>query len=409
MLTQMGIALLFLVVGLVSIKRYQHALEWRLEVMRAAWLDFWSGRANTLPAPASSPLISTPVALAPTLAASYEDRAQPTLAGTLAPTATPLPPTPIPLPPQATLTRVKYEKQDINNCGPTTLAMALSYWDWEGDQTAIQQVLRPVRRDKNVRWDELITYVKTHAGWLDALFRVGGTPDLAKRFIASGYPVIIATGYTVKEGWVGHYLLLTGYDEAEQVFIAQDAYGGPDRRVPYAEIDRDWQQFNRLFILVFPPQDQSKILELLGLDANEVANRQRALETAQAETERDPQNAFAWFNLGSNLNYFDRYGEAAKAFDQARTISLPWRMMFYQFGPYRAYFNTGRYQDVIDLADAALNARPDLEENFFWRGWARYMLGDGEGAKADFRSALEVNPNFDDARGALESIGAASR
>lgn len=270
----------------------------------------------------------------------------------------------------------------------------------------IQKTLRPVRRDKNVRWDELITYVKTRAGWLDALFRVGGTPDLAKRFIASGYPMIIATGYTVKEGWVGHYLLLTGYDEAEQVFIAQDAYSGPDRQVPYAEIDRDWQQFNRLFILVFPPQDQSKILELLGPDADEAANRQRTLEMAQAETERDPQNAFAWFNLGSNLNYFDRYADAAEAFDKARTIGLPWRMMFYQFGPYRAYFNTGRYQDIIDVADAALNARPDLEENFFWRGWARYMLGDREAAVADFRSALEVNPNFDDARSALASVGA---
>lgn len=227
-----------------------------------------------------------------------------------------------------------------------------------------------------------------------------------KPFIASGYPVIIATGYTVKEGWVGHYLLLTGYDDQQQAFIVQDSTGGPDRTVSYADIDREWQQFNRYFILVYPAEDQSRILELLGPDADETANRQRALETALAETQADPQNAFAWFNLGSNLNYFDRYAEAAEAFDQARQIGLPWRMMFYQFGPYRAYFNTGRYQDIIDVADAALNARPDLEENFFWRGWARYMLGDREAAVADFRSALEVNPNFDDARSALASVGA---
>jgi len=147
-------------------------------------------------------------------------------------------------------------------------------------------------------------------------------------------------------------------------------------------------------------------MALLGTDADEATHRQRALDTALAETERDPQNAFAWFNLGSNLNYFDRYAEAAKAFDRARTIGLPWRMMFYQFGPYRAYFNVSRYQDVIDLADAALNARPDLEESFFWRGWARYRLGNVEDANADFRSALEVNPNFADAHAALDSLGA---
>lgn len=84
-------------------------------------------------------------------------------------------------------------------------------------------------------------------------------------------------------------------------------------------------------------------------------------------------------------------------------------MMFYQFGPYRAYFNVGRYQDVVDVATAALDRRPDLEENFFWRGWARYMLGDQSGAVEDFRSALEVNPNFTDAASALESLGVAAR
>lgn len=149
-------------------------------------------------------------------------------------------------------------------------------------------------------------------------------------------------------------------------------------------------------------------MALLGTDADEATHRQRALDTALAETERDPQNAFAWFNLGSNLNYFDRYGEAAQAFDKARQIGLPWRMLVYQFGPYRAYFNIRRYQDVIDLADAVLKARPDLEESFFWRGWARYMLEDKDGAIADFRSALEVNPGFEDARAALGSSGVAA-
>ena len=63
---------------------------------------------------------------------------------------------------------------------------------------------------------------------------------------------------------------------------------------------------------------------------------------------------------------------------------------------------------MIDLGDAVLKARPDLEESFFWRGWARYMLGDKDAAIADFRSALEVNPGFEDARAALGSLGVAA-
>lgn len=392
-----------------SAPRYGRALAWRMEVARAAVLDRWSGRAETLPTPSSWPTVAPTVLAAPTVAAVYEDRAEPTpSASTSMPPATEPPPTAIPLPVAASLTGFRFEYQDINNCGPATMAMMLSYWGWEGDQRDIAAVVKPVARDKNVRWDEMTFYVQNYAGWLDALFRVGGTPALSKRFIASGYPVIIANGYTVKQGWVGHYMLLTGYDDESGAFTVQDATGGPDRSLPYADLDRDWQQFNRLFILVFPPADRDAILALLGPDADESANRQRALETAQAETERDPQDAFAWFNLGSNLNYFDLYAEAAAAFDQARTLGLPWRMLFYQFGPYRAYFNLGRYEDVIDLADAALNARPDLEESFFWRGWARYRLGDQPGAIADFNSALAVNPNFTDARAALESLGVAA-
>ena len=411
-----GIFFLLLAVaaaGLLLVAANGPALAWRIELARAAWLDARSNHAESVPTPAATGLRPTAAASPRAVSAAYEGArpatptSQPTSAEADPPTPVPPTPTQAPLPASAALTGFRFEYQDINNCGPTTLAMALSYWGWEGTQAEIAEVIKPVRRDKNVRWDELIYYVQNQAGWLDALFRVGGTPDIARRFIASGYPVIIATGYTLEQqGWVGHYLLLSGYDDDAQTFTVQDATAGPDRVVPYADIEREWQQFNRLFIVVFPTGDRETILSLLGPDADEAANRQRALELAQAATRSDPQNAFAWFNLGSNLSFFDRYAEAAQAFDQARTLGLPWRMLFYQFGPYRAYFNTGRYQDVLDLADAALDARPDLEENFYWRGWARYMQGDSAGAVSDFRAALEVNPNFDDARASLADLGA---
>ena len=405
----------FLLMGLLTVclllvAANRSTLAWRAEQVRAAWLDARSNRAETVPTPANTsprPTAASPRAVSAGFEATRP--ATPTVPPTSAAVAPTLPaptPTLAPLPASAALTGFRFEYQDINNCGPTTLAMALSYWGWEGTQADVAEVIRPVRRDKNVRWDELIYYVQNHAGWLDALFRVAGNPDTAKRFIANGYPVIIATGYTLDQGWVGHYLLLSGYDDAAQTFTVQDATGGPDRTVAYTHIVREWEQFNHLYIVVFPTDERETILALLGPDADENTNRQRALEAAQATTMADPENAFAWFNLGSNLNYFGRYGEAVEAFDRAREIGLPWRMMFYQFGPYRAYFNTGRYQDVMDVANAALDARPDLEENFYWRGWARYMQGDSAGAVSDFRAALEVNPNFNDARASLVDLGA---
>ncbi len=304
------------------------------------------------------------------------------------------------------LTGFKHEFQGINNCGPATLAMNLSYWGWQGDQNTIAEVLKPVTRDKNVRWDELVYYVRTQAGWLDALFRVGGDFNILQLFVANGYPVIIETGYTFDNYWVGHYLLVTGYDAENETFIVQDVTGGPNRVMTYMQVDELWQQFNRLFILVFPADERDKIEFMLADHAKLDINRSQALKQAEAEVIADPENAFAWFNLGSNLNYFDRYEEAATAFDTAREFGLPWRMLFYQFGPYIAYFNAGRYQDVDELATVTLQARPDLEESYVWRGWARHMLGDTPAGIADFNAALEVNPNFNDAISALKYFGA---
>ena len=71
----------------------------------------------------------------------------------------------------------------------------MRYWGWQGNQATIAQVLKPELRDKNVRWDEMVYYVRNHAGWLDALFRVGGDFDMLETFIANGYPIIIETGY----------------------------------------------------------------------------------------------------------------------------------------------------------------------------------------------------------------------
>ena len=52
--------------------------------------------------------------------------------------------------------------------------------------------------------------------------------------------------------WAGHYLLLTGYDDATQEFIAQDVFVGPNIRVSYKTLDKNWKAFNRVYIVALP-------------------------------------------------------------------------------------------------------------------------------------------------------------
>lgn len=375
-------------------------LEWRLDAFSGI-VRGWLHPGETVPTPAGA------------VAGALQPLRLPTTTPRPTTSATPAF-TPTPLPASVGLPAPGWEKQDWNNCGPATLALGLRFYGWTGDQFTISDLLKSDRGDKNVNIEELVYYVRTQAGWLSTDFRVGGTIARLKSFLAAGFPVIVEKGFILGEGdggggWAGHYLLLTGYDEARQVFISQDTNpgtGGPDRPISYAELDEGWRAFNRVYMYIYLPQEEAKILALLGTHADPEQNRAAAVEAAQAELEANPRDPYAWFNLGTNLVYFERYGEASTAFDNARSIGLPWRFTRYQFGPYIAYFNQGRFQDVIDLADATLYRTYKAEESLLWRGWARFRLGDGPGAIADFREALEYNPNYLDAQYALDYVGA---
>lgn len=121
----------------------------------------------------------------------------------------------------------------------------------------------------------------------------------------------------------------------------------------------------------------------------------RNLTQAQADAVAQPENAFAWFNLGTAYNQLGQHENAALAYDKARAIGLPWRMLWYQFGPYEAYYETGRYEDVVLLADVTLTDRPYFEESYYYKGLALAGLGDDAGAAENLAKAAELNPNFD--------------
>jgi hypothetical protein len=364
-------------------------------------------RAAQLITPSPSPLpSSTPTPLPPD-------------APTPVPTATLAPP-----PAQALVANVPYVDQHygFNNCAPANLTMALKFWGWTGTREQVAEAVKPFSKDKNVMPYELVDYVNDQTG-MRALTRVGGTPELLKRLVANNFPTIVESGVylldlTNKVSWMGHYQYVYGYDDATQTWQVKDSFeqNGDRYTENYPDLVQKWRAFDYAYVVVYPPEQEGALLALLGSAADDNAANQFAATTAASEiTSTTGQDQFfAMYNQGTSLVRLQNYKDAAVAFDGAfkqyanlAADKRPWRMLWYQTGPYYAYFWTGRYNDVISLADKTISAasEPYIEESFYWRARAKSALGDNAGAADDLRKSLEYHPNFGPSVALLAQLG----
>jgi hypothetical protein len=421
LLLAVGIPLLILLAVVVyNLPPVHDRLAWRVDELRtrlvyainppdeAIFVPGGGADATGLPTPRAITLSPTP---SPTQQSAISNQQSTIPTPTLTPTLSPTPP-----PDSVILEGVKYEDQHgrWNYCGPANLSMALTFWGWEGDRDVVGEYVKPEDKDKNVMPYEMQDFVETQAGGFGALVRMGGDVELLKRLIAGGFPVLAEKGYyeydyTGKLGWLGHYQFVTGYDETQDILIVQDTYvkDGRNHRTGYAEFIEGWRSFNYLFIVVYPQERAGEVIALIGPYADQDWAGEHALQVAQAEAQSlsGIDQFFAAFNEGTSNANLQQYGDAASSFDRAFAFyadladdySRPYRIVWYQTWPYWAYFYSGRYQDVIDLAETTLYetiSEPVLEESFYWRALAREALGDAQGAINDLRESVRLNPNF---------------
>ncbi len=409
---------ILVLIGFYNIPPVHSRLSWRVENVKTKIKYYFNPPDEAIFQP-STPMPTSPVEIIPTLTATPKEDStpEPTLTPTIVPTA---------LPEKVDLEGVVYVDQHNrwNYCGPANLTMALNFWGWEGNRDDVAKAIKPGvaevndfiqagKTDKNVMPYEMVDFVNEQTRF-HALSRLGGDMNLLKDFVAAGFPIMVEKGYyeadyTGKVAWLGHYQYVTGYDDAEASFIVQDTYNdGADFYIEYEHFKEGWRSFNYIFIVIYPPEREQDVHKLLGLWYDEAWARQHALEIAQTEESNLEGNEefFAVFNQGTSLVKLQHYAEAAAIYDRAFALyaelgqddtQRPYRIMWYQTGPYFAYYHSGRYQDVINLANNTLNetiSEPTLEESIFWRARAEYALGNYDAAFADMRETMRLNPNF---------------
>jgi len=293
---------------------------------------------------------------------------------------------------------MSHEWQKMNNCAPATLAMGLSYYGYELTQFDLAPILKGGDKDRNVSPEEIVAYL--HEIGLGGRVRINGDIETLQRLIANGVPVMV-------EQWLdrpgdeltGHYRLVRGYDREAGVIIVNDSYSGPKLRFPYAEFQRLWRAFNRLYIPIYRPEQESLVREIIGEDWDDGVMYRKALTVAQREIQ-EIGDLYTWFNLGGDYLGLGQDEEAVAAFEQALAFGLPPRMLWYQFGPIEAYNRTGQYQKSLDLTTRLLG----LEEVHYQRGVAYQGLGRLKEAIAEYQLALKYNPRFQLAQEALTRL-----
>ncbi len=438
-------ALVLLAVALYFVPPIHARLAWRLDNLRTSVIYFFHPPENVTFHPGGQTFATpTPEQSIPNSTPTPTGTPLPTDMPTSTPTITSTPP-----PNSVILSNVPFVDQSnrYNYCGPANLAMALEYWGWKGNPGALLEprdqiaaVVKPgvndpslnfVDRgntDVNVMPYELVDFVNETTTY-KALYRYGGDIDLLKRLIAAGFPPVTEKGiyepllpdYSIQ--WGGHYSFTTGYDDNQQQFTWQDSYLpkptsiGKNSKVSYTDYILNWRAFDYVFIVVYPADRESQLNEVLGPWSDQYWAAQHALDIANQEIQNQTLTGndlfFAMFNKVTSLVNLQNpdYGPAAAAYDQANAYYnnqltvlhahdklIPFRIMWYQTAPYFAYYYSGRYQDVIDLANKNLTERiippRTLEESWYWRARAEYALGEFGKAYDDMHAALHYHPGF---------------
>jgi tetratricopeptide (TPR) repeat protein len=297
--------------------------------------------------------------------------------------------------------------QSFNNCGPAALSMALSHYGINKSQEELGQTLRPwqnpegINDDKSVTLEELAEESKKYG--LIPYHRPNGDIEKIKLFITYDIPVIARTWLTAQEN-IGHYRVVKGYNEETEELIQDDSLQNKNLWYSYEDFDDLWNKFNFEY-LVLVSKDKQQIAEaILKADLDRKKAWQKAVERSQKILNENPTDTTARFNL--SVAYFN-VGDYQKSVEEYEKVEsrLSFRTLWYQIEPIQAYYELGNYEKVFSITDSILNYQNRAyEQAYLLRGKSYQKMGQNDLARQEFEKAIFYNPNFKEAKEALNTI-----
>ena len=140
----------------------------------------------------------------------------------------------------------------------------------------------------------------------------------------------------------------------------------PDYPLPYELVEQRWRDFNHVYLVIYPLDRASELESILGPQFDE------SWQTLSSPPKKHARRSKSWPVVNCILP-----GSTWAATCWRWRIMLvrprlttrpllvypaipederPWRVMWYQDGPYEAYYHMARYQDIINLANTTFFA-----------------------------------------------------
>jgi len=285
--------------------------------------------------------------------------------------------------------------------------MVLNYYGENTNQTELGNRLRPYQNtagdndDKSVTLAELAAEAERRG--YTTFHRPAGDLTLLKQLLAAELPVLTRT-WTKPTEDIGHYRVITGYDDARQVIVQDDSLEGKEIAISYADFLVMWQKFNYEFLVVVEPDQAPLVAQILGELANERTAWLAAKDFAKSQLRSNPEDVTARFNLSVAEYYLGNYQEAVAAFEAVESKLLP-RTLWYQLEPLLAYQELGAEAALLSrIARILDNGNRAYAELYFMRGQLYQEKGNSVAAQKEFEQALFYNKNFVPAQSALDAL-----
>lgn len=279
------------------------------------------------------------------------------------------------------LGNISYYPQTWNNCAPASLSMILSFYQIDISQQFIESRIKSNKNDVHISTEELQDFMLSHNYHLhieDGL----SVLDIIE-VINENKPVMVPIWYKRSEDdQMGHYIVITGYDDSRKIFYIKDPLDGEREYIPYEEFDHLWKVFNRTILI---PD--------VTAGSYNFENR---------EVVQEPYDFFDWYNLG--VESMDHPETALGYFRKALVLEYPERFYWYNTKIFKTLFDTRNYRDIIHLSNETLRTCLAIEEIWYWRAKALYALSMYDEAHISIDNALKYRDSYKDAISFKKSI-----